>query len=134
MVVAWLKGADWNLGKDWQFSMLPKRNRLSGEAVFKKIYQKGQIIHGRWFSLKWLENRQGYPRFGIVISKKAAALATARNLLKRKISAKIVSLLKKDEVRGLDVIILIRPIQKDQFNAASEAILEQLKKLLYSTI
>lgn len=62
--------------------MLAKRYRLPVQNLRKKI---GQTTKSRYFLLKVFAPVKSYSRAGIVISKKVAAKATARNKIKRSV-------------------------------------------------
>jgi ribonuclease P protein component len=61
--------------------MLPKRFRLPAKD-FRKQYQKGKKIRGKYGMFVVSENSVGKPRFGFVVSKKVGN-AVERNRLTR---------------------------------------------------
>lgn len=66
--------------------MLPKKRRVTREE-FTPIIKKGRTFHSPLLSLRVLEQRQcgeTLSTFAFVVSKKVAAKATARNLLRRR--------------------------------------------------
>lgn len=62
--------------------MLPKRQRLS-RREFEVLLKKGRRIHGDHASLVILPAAE--TKCGVVVSKKTARRATARNLMRRRV-------------------------------------------------
>lgn len=110
--------------------MLPKEFRLTGERNFKRVYQKGEFWQGKFLKIISLPSRFSSPRFGFVISTKALALASGRNLLKRKLRHKALEYLKEAAgAPSFDVIVLAkRGIKKEEFTAIIAELEQWLKK------
>ena len=86
--------------------MLEKKFRIPS-FYFKKIYQKGRVVKGRFVTLRLLENPEAIPRFGIVIRAKTIKKATKRNLIKRRLTGIIRSRLFKIKP-GFDFVFIIK--------------------------
>ena len=88
--------------------VLPKRNKISDNSEFEKIYRKGRKMQGEFLTLIFLKNRNGISRFGVVVSGKVSKKATERNRIKRKIT----EIIRKDFADfkgGFDFLILAKP-------------------------
>lgn len=84
--------------------MLPKKNRLTKEIDFKKVYRNSRKISGSFLSLRMIKNHKEENRFGIVVPNYVAKKASRRNLLKRIIRAYIEKE-KSSFSSGCDIII-----------------------------
>ena len=84
--------------------MLSKFNRLKSDKDFKNVFKNGKTLENQFFRVKFLKNRQGFSRFGFIISAKLLKKATARNVLKRRLRA-ISRTLIKDLKSNYDIVI-----------------------------
>lgn len=75
--------------------MLPRPNRLVKDADFKRLAKTGRSFSSVNFFLKTVFGGKNPPCFGIVISAKVSKKAVTRNLLKRRLSEIIFTLLPK---------------------------------------
>jgi ribonuclease P protein component len=64
--------------------MLPREKRITSTRDYQRVYQKGSFFSARLANVNVLPNRSDMARLGIVVTKKVAAKATARNLIKRR--------------------------------------------------
>lgn len=107
--------------------MLPLKNRLTKDRDFQRAY-KGKGVKTPFFSLRFILNRKGGPRVGIVIGKKVSKKSTERNLLKRRVR----EILKKSisNIQGnYDIILAPLPqANKLSFKEAEKEITEMFKK------
>ena len=60
--------------------MLPKKKRVTKE-IFQTIMDKGNIVYGSFFVLRYLPS--GLPSYAFAISKKIAKKAVQRNKMRR---------------------------------------------------
>ncbi len=87
--------------------MLKPANRLAKEQDFKLLARQGKPAYSDLFSVRVLPNGLPTSRFGIVISAKVSKKATARNLIKRRLTEVIRLNIKKIKP-GYDVMILVK--------------------------
>lgn len=89
-------------------AMLPKAARLRKAKDFKAIFGKGKGVRDGRLFLKARAVRNEDVRFGIVVSKQVAALATERNRIKRLLREAVKSCM--PEVReGHDIVLVTLP-------------------------
>lgn len=67
--------------------MLPKINRLKSEKDFGKVLRAGKKIKENFLILKFIQNSEKHPRFGVSVSKKISKKATVRNKIRRRLLA-----------------------------------------------
>lgn len=84
--------------------MLAKRYRLPIQQFVK---MKGKSAHSAHFSFKIFTPEKEYGRFGIILSKKVAQKATARNALKRQLFSFLETI--KESLPIADYLIIVRP-------------------------
>ena len=72
---------------------MPKKNRLTGAEI--RGLRSPRRVHGGLFSVSVGPSRFSEPRFACVVSKKVAAKAVARNLIKRRCRAIIEKEMKR---------------------------------------
>ena len=101
--------------------MLPKKYRL---PIQDFVTQRAASQRSPYFAVKIFPAVLPYSRFGVVISKKVAALATERNRLKRV----LFSALNPKTAPAKDVLIIVQPAISKLANKG--AIIEELHKLL----
>ncbi len=66
--------------------MLNKLNRLRKDKEIKTVFVKGRFVSIKSVLVNILPNGRGYSRFTVIISKKVIKKATARNLVRRRIT------------------------------------------------
>ena len=100
--------------------MLAFRNRFHGHGSLRWVYQRGQVVRGKYFVLKYASNpRRKQPRISVVISKKIYKKAVPRNRVRRRMyellrvklpelkeGSDIVCIISSPEVRSLDHQVL----------------------------
>lgn len=107
--------------------MLPKENRLNIRTYYREIRGTGKKIYDPLFSLYYRNANNGHPpKINIIISKKIAKAATARNRMRRLIHASIEELLKniKPGVEGLFFV------HQDYSHENSQTIKNKIQKIL----
>lgn len=111
--------------------MLKKINRLRVSRHFKRAYEKGQSLSGRFVKVKAFKNfRQNSApaKVAVVISKKIAPHAVERNLWRRRTKAVM-----KEEITkfpGWEIVISFNgAIKSADFNTLKEDLIQCLKKL-----
>ena len=65
--------------------MLSKKYRFHSRGGVRYVYQKGKTIRRPKMSLVFTENTRGYTRVAVVVSKKVAKSAVARNKIRRRV-------------------------------------------------
>lgn len=83
--------------------MLDKKHRLPAKVSFKNT----ESFPSKFFVVKIKNNKTGFPRFGIVISKKTEKKAVERNRIKRQIRKSVEDLIPKIDI-GKDFLIIVK--------------------------
>lgn len=65
--------------------MLPTKFRIGDKVRIERILKKGTRLNGRFFQLRYLQNRNNRMRFAVIVSSKISPNATERNLIRRRI-------------------------------------------------
>ncbi len=84
----------------------PKHLRLRKEREFKEVFRRGRKIDLGFAVFYLSPNNLGYPRFGIVVSKKVSKKAVIRNRLKRLFREYFR--LHKDRFNSKDVVAVVK--------------------------
>lgn len=87
--------------------MLPKHHRLIEGNDFEEALRRGKGVRGDFLTLKMKKTANSYPRVGLLVTKKIAKKATARNKLKRQLRGAM----RRYMVRlkgGVDLVIIPR--------------------------
>lgn len=109
--------------------MLPKKNRLSKDRDFRKVYKNAPKIKGAFLSLRYLANQKDLNRFGVVVSNKIAPKATKRNSAKRKLRHALSGYLGQIKP-GYDVILKIETLpDKADFVLEIDSLLKRSRLL-----
>lgn len=67
--------------------MFAKKQRLSKEKDFEKIFSSGKFIQDNFLNIRFLANNFSYRRFAVIISSKVLKRAVKRNLIRRRLLA-----------------------------------------------
>lgn len=59
--------------------------RFHGHGGLRYVYRNGQVVRGRYITLKYVENRRAQQRVAVVISKKVLKSAVGRNRIRRRL-------------------------------------------------
>jgi len=109
--------------------MLKKKNRLTSNDLFKKVFQEGEERGNKLFLIAFRRNGLSFPRFGIVVSTKISKSAVKRNELKRRIRASLRELIPVFK-EGWDVVIVSKkPALDSSFSRIKEMLGEILVRL-----
>ena len=110
----------------FDFIMLPQKNRLKTDKDFKKVFSEGKTSEGNLIKIKVLKNFKKYSRFGFIISNAFEPKAVSRNLIKRRLRAVVYFLLKNIKP-GFDIIIWPKTALK---KSTYQSILNNFKDIL----
>ncbi|MFA7141959.1 MAG: ribonuclease P protein component [Candidatus Paceibacterota bacterium] len=103
-----------------------KQNRLKKKKDFERVYKKGRGFKADSLFLKILENKEGFLRVGIVVSKKVSKKAVKRNKIKRRIRNIVRNINLK---QGFDIILIAYPnILNKEFYQIKKEIEDLIKK------
>lgn len=109
--------------------MLEKKNRLSKNKEFDKVWQSGRSGFDGLLGVKMIPNKLELNRFGILVGLKVSKKAVERNYLKRILRETIRSLelsLKK----GFDIVIICLPAAREKKpQDLKQSLVGNLKKL-----
>ena len=86
----------------------PKRFRLRKESEFKEVFRRGRKVNLGFAVFYVTSNDLGYPRFGVVVSKKVSKKAVVRNRLKRLFREYFR--LHKDRFNSKDVVAVVKSV------------------------
>jgi ribonuclease P protein component len=106
---------------------MKKVKRLDRKS-FKKVLEEGKTISTSFLVLKYLEQDLPYFRLGILITKKVSKKATERNKIKRRIR-EIVRLNLPETPKNLDMVFIVIPGIKNDFQVLKEKVLKIFSKL-----
>lgn len=104
--------------------MLPKKLKLSIKEFPKR---NTFCFRGERLSLKKALNKHGYPRLGVVISKKTSPKATVRNWVKRTIYDFLGKHLEKIP-EGIDLLVVVGGHIIETNSDIKDALCEELEK------
>jgi ribonuclease P protein component len=106
--------------------VLQREHRLRAKSDFERVKREGKRWRSEWFSLSVFAHHAGPTRFGFVVSKRVAAKASARNLIKRRLRAIIQGLLARI-LPGFDIVIVA---QSAEIAADFHALAELVRRVL----
>jgi len=107
--------------------MLKKTQRISTNHI-SWLLKKGFRFNNDFFSVKFQLNKGPANRYSVVISKKIAALAVERNLLRRQLY-EILRKLPAPQTTG-DYMLIVKPYLKTlSFEKKEAAILQTLQQI-----
>lgn len=107
--------------------MLSFRNRLKKQKDFENVFKNGKGFKQGSLYLKSNENKLQSSRFGFVVSKKFSKKAVDRNRIKRILREIVREMIDKIKT-GLDIVIIVNPGAKADFQELTETINRLLKK------
>ena len=99
------------------------RFRLNDSTDFKRVFRANRRSADRYFVVLFRRNDQPAGRLGLAIAKKQIRLAVGRNRLKRLIRESYR--LNKQQLKGLDIVIMARQKAGSAINADLFASLER---------
>jgi len=109
--------------------MLEKKNRLTSNDLFKKVFQGGERLDNKLFSISFRKNNLVSPRFAVIVSTKVSKSAVVRNKLKRRIRASLKEFIPVFK-EGWDVIVISKkPSIDNDFAKIKGALGELLTRL-----
>jgi ribonuclease P protein component len=114
--------------------LYPRRSTsLTSSPEFEKVYRKGSVYRGRFFSVHGLPNGLGKPRLGLSVSGKVGTAVT-RNGVRRRLKEIFRSSM--CQLPGdLDLVISVRPAAAEaSFEELNEEFLSSLSKLNWDTM
>ena len=95
--------------------------RIRTHAEYQRVFAKRQRLYSCFFLLYYCASIQNRPRLGIVVSKRNARLAVARNRIKRK--AREAFRERQNRLPPIDIVIIAK-------RGAGEASKEELQSCL----
>ncbi len=108
--------------------MLNRKNRLTTDKDFRRIFRKGKRFYGNGVNLVIRSNQQEISRFGFVVGTKVDKRATVRNRIQRQMRE--IIRLRIDEIKpGFDgAFIADKKIIETDFDNLTAIIVRLLKK------
>ncbi len=107
--------------------MLKKTQRISKNQI-SWVQKKGSRFSNQYLSIKFCLNRENFCRYSVVVSKKIAALATDRNLLRRQLYEIIGQ--RPAGGQNLDYIIMVNlPLIPLSFTEKKNQLLSALEQI-----
>lgn len=93
--------------------MLSKKNRITEEKDFDRIFKKGKSFKENFLILKIIPNSLQINRFAFIISKKVSKSAVVRNKIKRQLRE--LTKIKIDGIKkGFDGVFIVLPGLEDR--------------------
>jgi ribonuclease P protein component len=97
----------------------PGRYKLLKTDEFSSVFSFRRRIFGESLAMYFMPNSLGYPRLGIVVSKKTARRAVARNYMRRVLREWFR--LNREKMCGLDVVVKVqKAFVRDDFMLTQE--------------
>lgn len=93
----------------------PRKSRLLNRQNFKQVFDNAKKFSCKSFVVLITPNNLGYPRLGVVLSKKKISLAVQRNRIRRLIRE---SFRQQTMLGGMDIVVLAKS-GADAFNNAT---------------
>lgn len=107
--------------------MLARANRLRSRKDLARVYRQGKPLRSGSLMLKWAPNQRGSARTAVVVSKKVASSAPARNRIRRR----IYELLRQHpDYQGLSVDSIVSVFAADVANMPADKLQAQVYELV----
>ena len=103
--------------------MLPKKERLT-TTLFDQIMVKGVLVHGQYFTIKYIKSSEPFSRFAVAVAKKNLKKAVERNRLRRRVYHSISA----DAVK-VPIMAIVLP-KKGTETLTTQVIQQEIKKML----
>ena len=108
--------------------MISQKYRFHGHGSLNYVFSKGQMVRGRFFTIKWVENeRRHHPRLAVVVSKKVFKAAVKRNRIRRRVYEIARPLL--NDAAAVDIVISVHVAEA--LDAPHDELTIQLLPLLH---
>lgn len=106
----------------------PSRYKLLKTDEFSSVFSFRRRLFGEKLALHSMPNTFGYPRIGIVVSKKVARRAVARNYMRRALREWFRHY--RTQIADLDLVIRVnKPFGRNEFNQVQVELVQLLEKL-----
>lgn len=107
--------------------MFPKNLRLDSTEI-PNIARRGKKSEDEYLTIKtWFDDSLASPQFAISISVRVDKRASVRNLIKRRIRAAILELVREEKIRKAKYLIIVKNDQLKAFKSTEVAkLLERL--------
>jgi ribonuclease P protein component len=106
----------------------PGRYKLLKTDEFSSVFSFRRRIFGECLAMYFMPNSLGHPRLGIVVSKKTARRAVARNYMRRVLREWFR--LNREKLGGLDMVIKVqKPFARIEFQPTQEELQRFLNRL-----
>ena len=105
--------------------MLGKENRLTKKKDFEGVFEQGKGVKEGCLYQKYKKNNLKHSRFGIIVGKNYSKKAVERNKIRRRIR----EIIKKENIQGLDIIIVVMPGAENSFEKLKENVKKLFKKI-----
>lgn len=108
--------------------MLEKKLRITKNADFKRIYQKGKFFSNEFFLVKLHPNRFPNNRFAVIVNKKISKKAVIRNKIKRQIR-EIIRINQGQLKTGFDIIVIVKKdLTRESYKNIEQNLLHLFKR------
>ncbi len=106
----------------------PSRYKLLKTDEFSSVFSFRRRLFGVTLALHSMPNTFGYPRIGIVVSKKVARRAVARNYMRRALREWFRHY--REQISALDLVIRVnKPFDRNELAQVQGELAQLLKKL-----
>ncbi len=85
--------------------MIRRANRFHGHNSVSRL--RGDVVHGKYLSLRFANNKEHDYRLAVVVSKKTSAKAVVRNRVRRRLF-EIVRTQKRVDNTPLDMVLYVK--------------------------
>ncbi len=84
----------------------PRSHRLITQAEFKTVFDESLKVSQRCFLILFKSNQKKHARIGIIVGKRVAKSAVARNRIRRIVRESFR--LNQEKLAGLDIVVIAR--------------------------
>jgi ribonuclease P protein component len=81
--------------------------RLTGPADYQRVFKKARRLSSPGFTILIRANECGYPRLGLIVSRKSARKAVQRNIIKRLIRESFRQ--QRPCLGNYDIVVMAKP-------------------------
>lgn len=106
----------------------PRTHRLLTKAEYKSVFDQSMKVSGRHLLILFKPNKKSHARLGLMVGKRVANLAVARNQIKRAIRESFR--VNQDKLKGFDLVVIARQqcdtLSKQKLRESIEKLWEKL--------
>lgn len=107
----------------------PRRARITKTDEFSSVFSFRKRISGQYLALHYQPNQLGWPRLGMIVSKKTVRLSVDRNYMKRVVRELFRT--HRLVLPAADIVVrMLKPFKRSDYPVIREEFAALLEKLL----